>query len=60
MTYYNPKLEEADLYERLYQLDEDIDAYIDEKNLKIRHLDIVIAGSSALVFNNIHIKKTKI
>lgn len=59
MTYYNPKLEEADLYERLYQLDEDIDAYIDEKNLKIRHLDIVIAGSSALVFNNIHIKKTE-
>lgn len=59
MTYYNPKLEEADLYERLYQLDEDIDAYIDEKNLKIMYLDIVIAGSSALIFNNIHIKKTE-
>lgn len=34
MTYYNSKLKEADLYERLYQLDEDIDAYIDEKILK--------------------------
>lgn len=37
MVNYNPKLKEADLYERLYQLDEDIDAYIDEKNLNIRH-----------------------
>lgn len=55
MTYYNPKLEEADLYERLYQLDEDIDAYIDEKNLKIGHLDIVIARAVLLLSSIIFI-----
>lgn len=43
MSYYNPQLEKEDLYERLYQLDEDIDNYIDENNLRVKNIDVVIA-----------------
>lgn len=59
MSYYNPKLSEKNLYERLYQLDEDVDAYIETEHLKMSKIKIVIAGSSALLLNNIHIKKTE-
>lgn len=59
MRYYNPNITRDDLYERLHQLDDEIDAYIESENLNIDSIEIVIAGSSALVLNNVNINKTE-
>ena len=59
MAYYNPTLTQEDLISDLLGLDEELFVYaMKEGLLDLPAIRIVIAGSSALILNQIHIDRT--
>ena len=59
MAYYNPTLTQEDLISDLLGLDEELFVYaMKESLLDLPTIRIVIAGSSALILNQIHINRT--
>ena len=58
MTFYNPTLSKENLIERLVNLDKELYMYALRNKVKTSKIDMLIAGSSALILNGITISKT--
>lgn len=58
MTFYNPTLSKENLIERLINLDKELYMYALRNKVNTSKIDMLIAGSSALILNGITISKT--